>query len=181
MGLERIPLTHWTKSRRKQTARVTSWSTSFSVTECKIWKLNSQTGNKINTIFTNNSTHDTGIQLTGCIVFQQKAWGRILRPCAFILPFPPFSPVSTVILCREGKTPRKSALKNQNEIFPKPSPGGLAAVGGLSLSCTPAPREKLWVCNFPWTCIFKVWCLPQNLLELFRLSRNFLVIAFLCG
>ena len=84
--------------------------------------MNSQTGNKINTIFTNNSTHDTGIQLTGCIVFQQKARGRILRPYAFILPFPPFSPVSTVILCREGKTPRKSALKNQNEIFPKPSP-----------------------------------------------------------
>ena len=55
---------------------------------CKIWKLSSQTGDK-NTIIFNDSTHDTGIQLTGCIVFQQKARGRILRPCAFILPFPP--------------------------------------------------------------------------------------------
>ena len=76
---------------------------------------------------------------------------------------------------------KKPALKRRNVKSRNPPPGGLAAVGGLSLSCTPAPREKLWVCNFPWTCIFKVWCLPQNLLELFRLSRNFLVIAFLCG
>ena len=38
-----------------------------------------QTGDKTkyNTIIINNSTHDTGIQLTGCIVFQQKARGSI--------------------------------------------------------------------------------------------------------
>ena len=76
---------------------------------------------------------------------------------------------------------KKPAWKRRIEKSRNPPPGGLAAVGGLPLSCTPAPRKKLWVCNFSWTCIFKVWCLPQNSLELFRLSRNFLVIAFLCG
>ena len=44
-----------------------------------------------NTIIVNDSTHDTGIQLPGCIVFQEKAQGAFLRPCAFILLHPPFS------------------------------------------------------------------------------------------
>lgn len=48
-----------------------------------------------------------------------------MRPCALILLFPPFSAVSAVILCRSGNPTRKPALKNQNEIFQKPSPGGV--------------------------------------------------------
>ena len=64
-----------------------------------------------------------------------------MRPCAFVLPFPLFSSVSTVILCRSGNPPRKPTLKNQNEIFPKPSPGGLLAAAPLRYGAVPLPFE----------------------------------------
>ena len=51
-----------------------------------------------------------------------------------------------------GNPPRKPALKNQNEIFPKPSPGGLAAVGGLPFRCTRSIHRKIQIGIFPLLC-----------------------------
>lgn len=97
------------------------------------------------------------------------------------------SPVSAVNirvprdLSAVGKIPGKSQHWNAEMKNPETIPPmDLRLSGGLSCSCTPAPREKIWVCNSSWTCIFTVWCLPRNPFKLFRLSRNFLVIAFLC-
>ena len=65
-----------------------------------------------------------------------------MRPCAFTLPRPPFSTVSAVILCRSGDPPRKPALKNQNEIFPKPSPGWVAGCCPVAVGGSPARNRK---------------------------------------
>ena len=143
--------------------------------ECKIWKLNSQTGDKTkyNTIIINNSTHDTGIQLTGCIVFQQKAQGGFLRPCAFILPHPPFSAVSAVILCRSGNPPGKPALKNQHEIFPKSSHRQPVATHFASVLSVSSSKSLFKISpRTSWRWIFrpdfvKNPCNPSGLLRLF--------------
>ena len=62
-------------------------------------------------------------------------------------PRPPFSSVSTVILCREGKTPRKPVLENQNENFPEHSPGGALSCYPLTNRGTPAPA-RIWKCRY---------------------------------
>ncbi len=139
---------------------------------CKIWKLSSQTGDK-NTIIFNDSTHDTGIQLTGCIVFQQKAQGGFLRPCAFILPHPPFSAVSAVILCRSGNPPGKPALKNQHEIFPKASHRQPVATHFASVLSVSSSKSLFKISpRTSWRWIFrpdfvKNPCNPSGLLRLF--------------
>ena len=64
-------------------------------------------------------------------------------------PRPPFSSVSTVILCREGKTPRKPVLENQNENFPEHSPGGVLSCYPLTNRGTPAPAPaRIWKCRY---------------------------------
>lgn len=66
--------------------------------------------------------------------------GRLFCFCS-MQPRPPFSAVSAVILCRSGNSPKKPALKNQNVIFPKPSPGRGLAAAPLRYGVVPLPLE----------------------------------------
>ena len=148
-GSEKIPLTRWTKSRRKQTVHATSWSTSFLVMECKIWKLNSQTGDKTkyNTIITNNSTHDPGIQLTGCIVFQQKARGSIFASLCLCFAVPTVFVRFHRDFVSVGKSAEKTNIEKSKWNFPKTIPRWVTGRCSVAVWGSPAPVRN-WKCRY---------------------------------